>query len=249
MELEFEIKKDSLTPGGNIPYEYNIQIQEHFRKGGIIICPSDTCYSIAAACLPGAYKIGNYLNTILCRNSKWPFSVAFGSVMMVEKYISPNSVCISLLDCFSPGPITAVCDIAEAYRSLSRIIHSEKDDTIGIRIPDSNIERRLADLAKHPITTVQAKIGETPPIKDYEVAKNCIINSIKELGWSKKLPVAGIEGAASFTEKLSTVVRVKELGSKSRLEIIREGYISKDALRSFLSDNEFINWSITVGNI
>ncbi|MDO4707201.1 MAG: Sua5/YciO/YrdC/YwlC family protein [Porphyromonadaceae bacterium] len=250
MKLKFEIRKGSLTPGGNIPYEYHTQIREHLQKGGIIICPSDTCYSIAAACLPNALKIGDYLNSILNRNPQWPFSVAFDHAMRAKEYIrDPNGVCIKLLEHFTPGPITAISIIAREKIYLSEIIHSEKDDTIGIRIPDSCIESKLAELAGHPITTVPAKVGEeAPPIRDYESARDCIIDSIEKHGLSELVPLAGIEGTNGFTDKLSTVVRVKEeLGPNSKLEVLREEYITKVMLKGFL-DKHNLNWSITKGN-
>lgn len=245
MKLEFEISVD----GKNISPEYRQQISEHLKAGGIIICPSDTCYSLAAACTEDATDIGDILNKILNRNPNWPFSVAVHNVNAAEILLADSKVSNRLLKHFTPGPLTLVGRINKEKLSLAKIIHSQDDDTIGIRIPDSAIERRVAEFAESPITTVPATgLTHQSPIKDYEQAKNAIINSITENNLSSKLKLAGIiVENTTFFNRLSTVIRVED--PYQELQVIRYGDISESELKLFLYDSGIMGWKIKTGVI
>jgi tRNA A37 threonylcarbamoyladenosine synthetase subunit TsaC/SUA5/YrdC len=240
--LEFEIKRKDLTPGGDIPHTCRGRIQKFLNKGGFIICPSDTSYSIAASCSPHATEIGTLLNEILERKDM-PFSVAVDSVGMAAKYLEDNNkVLIKLLETFTPGPITCIGYIRKNMKYLSEIIHSEKDDTIGIRIPGNIIEKNIARLATYPITTVPTCIGGSSQVIDYSDAKKNIVESINKKGLSEKIKLAAIESDEVFTSDLSTVVRVENV--LKQIHIIRLGAISEVELKLFLFDNKINGWEV-----
>jgi len=234
MKLEFEITKKDLTSEGDIPNSFKERIYNHLVDNGLIICPSDTCYSVAAMCTH--LYIGNLLTIILERDNM-PFSVAFDNTETVSKYVeSSDKVLLRLLDRFTPGPITCIGIVNENYRNLSKIIHAEGDD-VGVRIPDSKIERTIAEIVKSPITTVPVKMGNDPPIKDYNKAISCIEESLNNKNLIESVKIAAIESNFSFAERLSTVVHVYH--ATKELRILRPGYISKDELNIFLKKHYF----------
>ncbi|MDR1406449.1 MAG: Sua5/YciO/YrdC/YwlC family protein [Tannerella sp.] len=246
MNLEFEIRQKDLTGDGDIPSQYKERIYNFLSGKGLIICPSDTCYSVATMCKFD--DMGDTLNTILERDDM-PFSVAVNDMKTISKYVVEDNsqVFNKLLDWFTPGPITCIGVIIRECRDFCKIIHAEKDDTVGVRIPDSKIERTIAEIANCPITTVPVKMGKSTPIKDYNEAVCCIGKSIEEKGLTEKVKVAGIETTLSFVEKLSTVVRVDS--TVRELQIVRPGYISEIELNLFLRQECLDNWKIVKGVI
>jgi len=249
MNLELEITEKDLTEREDI----RKRISSHLANKGLIICASDTCYSVAAKCTFS--DIGQILKIILERKNM-PFSVAVENIQMAEKYlVNSDTITSELLKYFTPGPITCISTIAEKHKGLSDIIHASKDGSIGIRIPES-IETTIARLANCPITTVPAKIGDNHPIRDYDEAVSCIKDSLER---NKKklnkvidinnLKLAAIKSNARFKDNLSTVVRIKDIRTAQRLEIVRLGYITKDILEQFLSEKQYYDWSIVDGVI
>ena len=204
IKFDFEIKKEDFTAEGNIPCCFIEKIRTHLTNKGLIICPSDTCYSVAAMC--NHADIGDILNTILEREDM-PFSVAVDSVKTVSEYIdSNNTVFLKLLEWFTPGPITCIGVVNDNHRRLCKIIRAEKDETIGVRVPESKIERTIAEVVNFPITTVPVRMGKSTPIKDYNKAVSCIKESLKNKNLQESVKIAGIEANFSFAEKLSTYV-------------------------------------------
>jgi L-threonylcarbamoyladenylate synthase len=249
IKLEFEITEQELTPGGDIPPAFGQKIYAHLADGGLIICPSDTCYSLAAMC--SFADMGNTLNIILERQ-EMPFSVAVDGVVMATEYVQEeNEVFYKLLEWFTPGPITCIAEIRKELTSFSKIIHAGKDDTVGIRISDSIIERTIARFVNCPITTVPAKIGTNPPTKNYDEACRNIINSvntkIRDGKLKEPVKIAGIKIDDSFTNKLSTVIRIENV--LKELQIVRPGYITENELNLFFIENQLSDWKIVNGEI
>lgn len=238
------------------------RIYKHLKEGGLVICPSDTCYSVAGVCaLDGksdrALQLGGILNAILQRNPDWPFSVSVHNATAAERVLFESPVVSRLLHRFTPGPITVIgiASSVAVEQKLPEIIHSSGDHTIGVRIPDSSIERMVAEFAEAPITTVPAKYGDyQSPTQDYKAAIESIKLGIENAVESGKIEVEGpinvlgIEAPRfMFRKSVSTVVRVEEIPQE--LQIIRYGDISEEELKLFLFEEGIRGWSITRGRI
>ncbi|MDR1222590.1 MAG: Sua5/YciO/YrdC/YwlC family protein [Tannerella sp.] len=247
IKLEFEITENNLTPGGEVPFSYKEMIRAHLFDKGLIICPSDTCYSVAAMC--NFTDIGDILNIILERKDM-PFSIAVDNVKMAEEYMDKDDkVALMLLEHFAPGPITCISEIEEHKEDFCKIIHSQKDGTVGVRIPDSSIERAVASFANCAITTVPVRMGESPQIRKYEDAISFIIKRVqkKSYKFDKPIKLAGIKANIPFSNKLSTVVRIENV--LKQLQIVRAGYITNEKLNDFIVKNRLYGWKVVSGII
>ena len=246
MELEFEISKDDLTRGGGeIPNSFREMISQHSNAQGLIILPSDTCYSLAAVCK--FIGMADDMNLILNRE-KVPFSVATSDIDMVIKFREEQKnggdIFYNLLERFTPGPITIITYLKTEYYTLAKIIEAP-DYTAGFRIPSSIVERNVSKFVNYPITTVPIKDKKNIPIKDYNEALESVQANLLKRG--KKIKIAGINTKFPFEDKLSTVVRVK--WAEHKLGLIREGYFTKSDLKNFLKDNKYFNWDVVIDKV
>jgi len=194
--------------------------------GGFAVLASDTAYSIAAITL--SVPIRSDINELLGRNGRIPLSQAFPSMTAVRAWIRPNPVAERLLEHFCPGPITVVCTGTQ-YQPAQFIedgVHGRRF-TIGVRIPDSIVERDVAAAVGYPISTVPVRdlksgLSEPPVITSYSQAMDVIQERIGMIGNRRW---CAIEGGDFQYPTNSTVVRVTDDGG---IEIRRRGPIDPD---------------------
>ena len=215
---DFIIRLDNITVNGSLSTFDILRIRNILESGGLILLPSDTCYSLAAITI--SEKLSKNINSILNREDD-PISIAFPNFKTVEKYVSLQPLTALLLEKFTPGCITVVCKVSSELRKVvvNGIIRS-KDDTIGVRIPDSNIEREIAGCSNFPITTVAIRDKQKNIVKDFEEAVKIVSEGINctdsTINW------AAIEWSM-FYNKQSTVVRVNE--NSKQIQLLRSGNI------------------------
>jgi L-threonylcarbamoyladenylate synthase len=220
---DYVIKATDRTPRGALS-THNVQLLHgKLMRRGFVLLPSDTCYSLAAiACDDSAHE---NINTILHRK-KAPISLAFPSYLEVQRYAQVDPVTAILLECFTPGPITVVCRAREGIppRFLTRTIASDRS-TIGVRIPDSIVERDVAACTPYPITSVAVRDPKSgAEIRDFSQALTVVAAGIDRFGgagWG------AVEGEIAYGSH-STVV---EVGSGSeRVKLLRQGHIPFDSI-------------------
>jgi L-threonylcarbamoyladenylate synthase len=211
------IREHERTPGGSLTVRHMDIIANTLSHMGYVLLPSDTAYSLAA--LATDSELQERINKILSRPD-WPISLAFSSALAVRDWILPNLVVDHLMEQFCPGPLTIVCETAVEVpgRFLDRTIAS-RNRTIGVRIPDSVVERDVAGCAGYPITTAAIReSGDGPAVSDFDRALEIVcagMDATPSTRW------CAIEGKMMYPQH-STVVRVTRSG---RLDEIRPGYI------------------------
>jgi L-threonylcarbamoyladenylate synthase len=212
------------------------QVRACLLSYGFVLLPSDTCYSIAA--LASNNRVFDTINTLLNR-PKDPISLAFQNLPQVERFAELNPISAVLLETLTPGPLTVVCKARpEVPIELTAEIVGSTDRTIGVRIPDNNIERDIAACTRYPITTVAIRDPkDNKPVKNFNRAINIVSESIKNLetafwGFS-------IEGD-EFCANISTVVRVASDGEK--IKLLRQGDIPFEDIKTLANNIPF--WSI-----
>jgi L-threonylcarbamoyladenylate synthase len=110
-----------------------------------------------------------------------------------------------------------VCKAKEAVPDdfLMNVIGSS-DRTIGVRIPDSSIERDLAASTQSPLMTVAVRdLNTGEAIQQFEQAVEVVKSGIERLGGAEW---AAIEGE-NFYASHSTVIRV----GVDKVELLRKG--------------------------
>jgi L-threonylcarbamoyladenylate synthase len=214
----FVIKRAERTAGGSLSTSNVQQIRAYLLRNGYILLPSDTCYSVATlANVKSAY---NNINTLLKRK-KQPISLSFPNFAKVEEWIELNMVISVLLESFTPGPLTVVCNAnSKIPVEFTTLTIGSSLRTIGVRIPDSIVERQVAACTKSLITTVAVRDPKTDTIvQNFEHAIKIVERGMKKIGnpgWG------AIEGG-EFYAKHSTVVHVTDEAEKVKL--LREGDI------------------------
>lgn len=178
------------------------------RKGGLVIVPTETVYGIAAN--SADKQAMERLSLLKQRPADKPFSLHIASVDVLEDHaaaISPAAY--KLIERFWPGPLTL-------------IFKTRGKGTIGIRLPDEPVCRRIIALAGVPVVCPSANLaGNTPPV-DCDQA-------LKDLNGKVDLAV---DAGPTKVRKESTIVDVSVKPAK----VVREGAIKaadiEEVLRS-----------------
>jgi L-threonylcarbamoyladenylate synthase len=211
------IRADDRTPGGSLSIRHLDSISGNLNDLGYVLLPSDTAYSLAALAIDTQMQVR--INKILNRPD-WPVSLAFQSASAVRSWISPSFVVDHLLEAFCPGPITVVCEARPQIpgKFFNETINSQ-NRTIGVRIPDSVVEREVAGCANYPVATAAVRDPATgQAVTNFERAVEIVsggMDAIPDAAW------CAIAGPMIYSAH-STVVQVLKSG---RLKLIREGFI------------------------
>lgn len=238
MEPRFIVELVDRTQGNGLSTSHLQQIKSILLKRGMVLLPSDTCYSLAA--IPANKEIYQLINSILERGEE-PMSLAFNNFHSVEHFVEMNVVVANLLELFTPGPITVVSKaISSNYenRNIAGIVKEIKistDGYIGVRIPDSNIEREVSACTFYPITTVAVRDKEGKIVQGLKQAIEIVSKGMKKNNFPNW---AAIEGDNFFSQH-STVIRVNY--STNQCSILREGKITADQIKDI--ENRYPHWA------
>jgi|GEM_PF-2325367 len=216
-EPKFIIYKQQRTNGRNLPTSIIQKVRNVLLQGGLMLLPSDTCYSLATIAMDEDGR--NKVNLVLGRGDD-PVSIAFSTYRHVRQFMEMNAAVAALIEEFTPGPITIVC---KARKEISDELLERKigsfDRTIGVRIPDSRIERDIAGCTEHLLMTVAVRDPDTGmAIQKFEKACEIVKFGIAD---PEKFIWGAIEGNQFYGEH-STVVRMQGVNS---VELLRQGDI------------------------
>lgn len=189
---------------------------EVIRSGGVIAFPTDTLYGLGASirhrdALERVYEIKG-------RDPGHPILLLAPDVDSLSPLVAGISEAARrLIDGFWPGPLTLVF---EASKEIPEICLGG-GSTIGIRVPDSPIAEALLQAVKVPVTATSANLSGGPQPTSAQIVAESIGDRIDLL----------VDGGPCQDPRPSTLVDVS--GDKPR--ILREGRISYETLRPFLS--------------
>ena len=133
------------------------------REGGVVIYPTDTIYAL------GCDALNNKAIERLCRlkginPDRHLLSIVCASLSQAAEYAKIDNRAFRLLKEYLPGPFTF---ILPAANSLPKVFKGRK--SVGIRIPDNEIARHLAETLGNPVlsTSVSIDIDEDTVSPDY----------------------------------------------------------------------------------
>jgi len=235
MEPKFIIKLEDRILRNTLSTGHLQRIKSLLLNGGTILIPSDTYYSLAA--IPASRDIYDLINLILNRGKDEPMSLAFNNMYKVEYFVEINFTIANLLEVFTPGAITVVCKTKTEHnlgRDLCTLVEeiiNSTDETIGVRIPDSIIEREVAAYTLYPVTTAAVRDDDKKIIQNLEQAIEIVSKGMEENDFDNWAIVEG--DGREFVSVHSTVIR----GHYSRRDykIIREGYTSKEMIEQTIN--------------
>ena len=196
-------------------YEELKQPAKTIKNGGIVIFPTETVYGIGTNGLDE--KAVKKLYEIKKRPLDKPISLLVSSMEMVNQVAKEiTDVEYKLMEAFFPGPITVILKKKEIVPNVL----TANGDTVGIRMPEGKIARKLVEYAGIPIAAPSANISGLP--------SGTNLNDIKK-DFEGKVDYF-IDGGDSKLGIGSTIVQVVNGIPK----ILRQGSITKEQIEEVL---------------
>jgi L-threonylcarbamoyladenylate synthase len=187
------------------------------KSGGVIAFPTDTFYALGVDALNESAVLRAF--EVKRRPPSTPMPVLIAEPEQAHRYTTGfGAASNTLADRFWPGALTIVVDARESVPDVLM----GGFDTVGLRIPDHGLARKLIAEAACGITGTSANISGQPPTKDWR----CIEES---MGQEIDAIVIGECGDASSA---STVVRIVD----DSIRILRDGPISVDEIERALEE-------------
>ena len=190
---------------------------EIIKNGGIVVFPTETVYGIGTNGLDK--EAVERLYKIKERPLNKPISLLVSDYEMIEKVAKDISeIEYKIMKKFFPGPLTIILN----KKDIVPDIVTSGGSTVGIRMPEEEITRKLIEYAGVPIAAPSANIsGKASGIDLQEI--------IKEFG--DKVDYY-IDGGKSKIGIGSTIVKVEN----NTIKILREGSISKKEIEDLIND-------------
>ena len=133
------------------------RIAELLRKDGVIAYPTDTLFGLG--CLASRKKAVDRVLQIKSRDPKKPMSILCSDMEMFCRYTRHlDTPTFRILKQMMPGPYTV---LLPASREVPRYLQN-KQQVVGLRIPDNTFCRALVALLGEPIITTSVALPEQP---------------------------------------------------------------------------------------
>lgn len=194
-----------------------LDIKTTFLEGRNVVFPTETVYGIGANALSKKGVEGIY--NLKGRPSDNPLIMHLSKKEDITPYIKNKLPYVDkLMEAFWPGPITLVFEKSDLVpNNITGGLN-----TIGIRIPDSEIARKIIDIAGVPISAPSANISGRPSAT--------LFNHVLE-DFEDKVDII-IDGGKSKIGLESTVVDV----TKPIPVILRPGMITKKMIEEVVGE-------------
>lgn len=143
------------------------EICGELTEGKIAVIPTDTLYGIACDAL-NSKAIDKICRLKGINPEKTNLSIICSDISMAAEYARFDNYAFKLLKEYTPGPFTFL------FRSASSLPKAFKGrKTVGIRIPDNELCRRLAERLGHPLLTTSIEFDDEDYARNPElVAEN-----------------------------------------------------------------------------
>ncbi len=191
-------------------------IKEAVKKileGEIIFIPTDTVYGIAAS--PYNNKAIKKIFSIKKRSVNNSLVLLCSNYKMAKKYAIFNKIADNLKKNFWPGPLTLILKKKSNLKISKRWV--SKNNSIGLRIPDHSIPKKIINKCNFPIFCTSANISGKKSCRNV----NDIVKNFK----NKKITI--INGGKTKFGIDSTIIDV----TKDKINILRKGYINKKKIK------------------
>lgn len=194
-----------------IDYKKLQEVADIIKQGGIVVFPTETVYGIGTNGLDS--KAITQLYEVKQRPLNKPISLLVSSLKMIEAVTENISdMEYKLMEAFFPGPLTIILKKNKVVPDNL----TNNADTVGIRMPDNIIARKLIEYANVPIATPSANISGRS-------SGTNIQDIIKDFG--DKVDYY-IDGGPSELGIGSTIVKIED----NKPLILREGSIGEEQI-------------------
>jgi L-threonylcarbamoyladenylate synthase len=193
-------------------------ISSAILDGGVVIFPTETVYALAcdATNLNAVEKIYQ----IKSRSAEMPLSVLVPDVDFLSNYTNFDYEFISLINHFSPGPITYVLNIVNIGQLVPRIL---LNNSVGFRIPDHKISLEILCKVRLPLVATSVNISGQPAASKFDQIPSEILSQVD----------SAIQDDVSVRGVASTVIKFDQ---SEGIKLLREGPISLKSLQDFIDE-------------
>ncbi len=133
---------------------------EVLKRGGVVVCPTDTLYGLGANALDEDAVLKIY--EIKKRDRNKPLPIIAKDIKMIKRIACVDSRVEKILNKIWPGPITIVL----RKKDIIPYILTGNEETVAIRIPDSEFISALMDKIDFPIIATSANISGEKSLLD-----------------------------------------------------------------------------------
>ena len=116
------------------------------RKGGVVVYPTDSSYSIA--CHLGDKGALDKIRRIRQLDDKHNFTLVCTDLAQVSNFTKIGNDAYRMIKALTPGPFTFILD---ATREVPRRLQHPKKKTIGVRIPNHPVAQLLVMELEEPL--------------------------------------------------------------------------------------------------
>jgi L-threonylcarbamoyladenylate synthase len=187
------------------------------KNGGIVLFPTETVYGIGTNGLDE--KAVQKLYKVKKRDTKNPINLLVSSMSMIEeitKDISPIEY--KLMETFFPGPFTIILK----RKNIIPNIVTANSDFVGIRMPSSEISKKLVEFAGVPIAAPSANISGKPSGTNLLDIKDEFSNQLDFI----------VNGGESRIGIESTIVKVID----DIPHVLRPGFITPEQIKKVIGN-------------
>ena len=189
---------------------------EIIKKGGIVVFPTETVYGIGTNALN--IEAVKRLYEIKRRPLNKPISLLVSDFKMIEKFTKNiTEMEYKIMKKFFPGPLTIILE----KNDIVPDIVTSRGSTVGIRMPEKEITRKLIEYAEVPIAAPSANISGNPSGIEIEKILDEFQGDVDYY----------IDGGKSKIGIGSTIIKVVE----GEIKVLREGIITKKEIEEYLS--------------
>ncbi len=162
---------------------------ETFRKGGVVVYPTDTVYGMGCDLLNKKALEQVYHIKQLPRQK--PLSIICADLTQVAEYAQVSNAAFKLLKRLLPGPYTF---ILQATKLVPKVMLS-KQHTVGIRVPDHPVCLDLVRGLGNPIVNTSASSQLDEVVSDPEVIERefHLVDLMLTEGWLESDPSTVID--------------------------------------------------------
>ena len=185
--------------------------------GEIVFIPTDTVYGIAAS--PYNDKAIKKIFSLKKRSYKNSLVLLCSNYKMAKKYAIFNKTADNLKKKFWPGPLTLILKKKSTVKISRKWI--SKNNSIGIRIPDHSVPKKIINKCNFPIFCTSANISGKKSCKDIKD----VLRNFK----NKKITIINDDTTKFGLD--STIIDV----TKNKINILRKGNLNKRKLGNVIN--------------
>ena len=193
------------------------QAVKKLLDGEIVFIPTDTVYGIAAS--PYNDKAIKKIFSLKKRSYKNSLVLLCSNYKMAKKYAIFNKTADNLKKKFWPGPLTLILKKKSTLKISRKWI--SKNNSIGIRIPDHSVPKKIINKCNFPIFCTSANISGKKSCKDIKD----VLRNFK----NKKITIINDDTTKFGLD--STIIDV----TKNKINILRKGNLNKRKLGNLIN--------------